>query len=155
MSEHTCAGSNEDRRSCQQDGCHRHQPGAAQKTTDKDDYQPHPGQLQRHGDPWLSPSDPRAPGEPRGGHADQEVAGQALAKLQEAGWRLPTVSAEELLYRHAVVQQACGNQAEAQVALVQAWSEVQAKARTLPTAEDQRRFLDVPINQLISTGPQW
>jgi hypothetical protein len=78
-----------------------------------------------------------------------ELSGQALTKLQEAGWRLPTVSAEELLYRHAVVQRACGNQAEAQVALVQAWSEVQAKARTLPKAEDQRRFLDVPINQLI------
>lgn len=77
------------------------------------------------------------------------LSSQALTKLQEADWRLPTVTAEEVLYRHAVVQQACGNQAEAQVVLVQAWSEVQAKARTLPKTEDQRRFLDVPINQLI------
>jgi tetratricopeptide (TPR) repeat protein len=78
-----------------------------------------------------------------------ELSGQALTKLQEASWRLPTVSAEEVLYRHAIVQQACGNQEEAEAALDQAWDEVQAKARTLPKTEDQRRFLDVPINQLI------
>jgi tetratricopeptide (TPR) repeat protein len=79
-----------------------------------------------------------------------DLSSQAVAKLQDAGWRLPTVCSEEVLYHHAIAQRACGNEAEARAALSRAWSDVQAKARTLSDGEDRRRFLEeVPINQLV------
>jgi tetratricopeptide (TPR) repeat protein len=78
------------------------------------------------------------------------LSGQAISKLREAGWRLPTICTEEVLYYHGLIQRACGNVEEAQATFLQAWDEVQAKASTLPNQRHRRHFLEeIRLNQHI------
>ncbi|MFF4812744.1 ATP-binding protein [Micromonospora chersina] len=78
-----------------------------------------------------------------------QFSGRAVEHLREAGWRLAAVTAEEVLFRHAAVQRAVGDDDAAGRSVDLARSLVLDKAATLDDDLRDRFLHRVPINRSI------
>ncbi|MGW9193078.1 AAA family ATPase [Micromonospora chersina] len=79
---------------------------------------------------------------------------QAVDRIRDAGWQVPAVSVEEVLYRHSRIQRALGDESGARELIDRAAAEVRRKAGSLD-GEARSQFLQqVPLNRsILADGP--
>ncbi|MFV2103725.1 ATP-binding protein [Micromonospora sp. LOL_024] len=89
-------------------------------------------------------------------HLLEDESAQAMAfselavdRIRDAGWQIPAVCVEEVLYRHSRIQRALGDKQGEQESIERAAVEVQRKADSLDGEARTRFFADVPLNRAI------
>ncbi|GIJ06864.1 AAA family ATPase [Micromonospora andamanensis] len=73
----------------------------------------------------------------------------AVDHIRDAGWQVPAVCVEEVLYRHSRIQQALGDEQGARESVIRAVAEVNRKADSLDGDARVQFLREVPLNNAV------